>query len=272
MDEHAAALQRYKDFPDRDKWVNEAFFGRRQVAPYLDALGRGDAVLEVGSGPGILLSLLTRQYPHLRIEGVEPVGGGFQIVDAYHAALASSVSLHKCGYEAFRTKRRYRLIFLINVFEHLPDWRHFLRFVREHLADDGCCVMSFPNYTFPYEPHFSLPIIVNRAVTYRLFRGAITRYEREHNCAGYWDSLNFVTYRQVKRACAQIGLAHTFDAGILREMIERMNTDAAYRERQVRLTALAAMVRALRLDRPFTWGVLRNFTPYLKLELRRAAV
>ncbi|MGR3914192.1 MAG: class I SAM-dependent methyltransferase [Gammaproteobacteria bacterium] len=270
MNQRAAMLQRYKDFPDCDKWVNEAFFGQRQVKPYLDALAPGARVLEVGSGPGILLAHLTRHYARLRIEGIEPVGRGFQIVDDYHVALASSVTLHRCGYEAFRTERRYQLIFLINVFEHLPDWRHFLRFVRARLTDHGRCVMLFPNYAFPYEPHFSLPIIVNQAVTRRLFHRAITRYEKAHNCAGYWDSVNFVTYAQVKKALARTALAHVFDTEIVREMLGRMNTDAAYRTRQKRLIYLAAIVKMLRLDRPFTWGVLRNFTPYLKLEIRRA--
>ncbi|MDA7962718.1 MAG: class I SAM-dependent methyltransferase [Gammaproteobacteria bacterium] len=272
MSEQEEMRRRYRDFPDRDKWVNEAFFGLSQVAPLLEKIAGGGRVLEVGSGTGILLNIISRRYPQLRIEGIEPVGEGFQIVDAYHRALPPSLKLHKCGYEDFCAEdgRRYQLIFAVNVFEHLHDWRHFLRFAHARLADDGRCVLLFPNYTFPYEPHFSLPIFFGKALTHRLFRRAIEGYERAHGCAGYWNSLNFVTYMQVKKACARIGLAHEFDTKILREMLGRMATDAAYRERQKRLSVIAAVVKALYLDLPFNWGVLRNFTPYLKLELRRA--
>ena len=45
------------------------------------------------------------------------------------------------------------------------DWRDFLSFANNSLAENGRLIILCPNYGFPYESHFHLPIIVNKSLT-----------------------------------------------------------------------------------------------------------
>ena len=64
-------------FEKSDTVLNEAEFGYRYVRKYLDELGSRARVLEVGSGPCVLMSQLKMDFPGLDITGIEPIGPGF---------------------------------------------------------------------------------------------------------------------------------------------------------------------------------------------------
>ena len=68
---------------------------------------------------------------------------------------------------------KYDLIYCVNVFEHLNDWRKFLLVATEWLSKDGKIVILCPNYGFPYESHFRIPIFMNKAFTYKIFNSFI---------------------------------------------------------------------------------------------------
>jgi len=111
-------------------------------------------VLEVGSGSGILLCNLALQRPDISFLGLEPTGEGFNYTQAFHQ-LANSLpnaALQSCGYEDLDDKDGYDLIYLINVFEHLPDWQDFMHRLQNLLRPNGKCLILCPNYSFPYEP------------------------------------------------------------------------------------------------------------------------
>ena len=57
---------------------DEANFGFEQIGSFLSHLQKGDNVLEVGCGPGILLDKISFKYPELNFFGVEPSGEGFR--------------------------------------------------------------------------------------------------------------------------------------------------------------------------------------------------
>ena len=61
---------------NRDTWINEALFGYDQIKKYLNHLKPNDDVLEIGSGSGILLSLIKENYTNLNLLGIEPFGSG----------------------------------------------------------------------------------------------------------------------------------------------------------------------------------------------------
>jgi SAM-dependent methyltransferase len=249
--------------------LNEADFGYRHIRKYLADCQAGARVLEVGSGPCVLLSQLKTDFPLLEVTGVEPIGPGFDNFDSTLQELTEKFGfrLLKIGYEDLDDPSRFDLIFLVNVFEHLPDWRHFLGFVAEKLKPDGKCIILCPNYGFPYESHFKLPILLNKSLTYRLFRNEIERSEAEYGRHGLWDSLNFVRWSEVKKRAPQCGLNITFKSSILREMVERLQYDAAFAQRQEKIARLARLALGAGIVRLLESPVFYRFNPYMFLEI-----
>ena len=58
-------------------WIAEAKFGFRHVKEKIKELPNSSNILEVGCGTGILLSILTEQFPQNSYEGIEPFNDGF---------------------------------------------------------------------------------------------------------------------------------------------------------------------------------------------------
>ena len=60
------------------------------------------------------------------------------------------------------------------------------------LTPSGKLIILCPNYGFPFESHFSIPIIFNKKLTALIFKKRIEIFEKINACEGLWDSLNFV--------------------------------------------------------------------------------
>lgn len=254
-------------------YLAEAEFGLREIEAFVRRLPSGSRVLEVGSGPSIALATLLASRPDLEIHGIEPVGSGFGHFDEHIRmvqAIVPGLALFRGGYEEFPSSARWHLIFLVNVLEHLPDWRHFLGFVHRNLLDGGACVILCPNYGFPYESHFGLPIILNKAVTGKMFERRITAFERKHGLSGLYGSLNFVKLADLRRTCRNIGLSLELDPSIMLSLLERLDAEPDFAQRHPALGSVARIIRrAGALDWLLSLKVLQNRLPYLKLILRR---
>jgi len=249
--------------------INEAEFGYRYIREYLLECSAGSRVLEVGSGPCVLLSQLKIDFPDLEIMGIEPIGPGFDNFEGTLQQLTDKFGfeLQKSPYEDLEDTGRFDFIFLVNVFEHLPDWRHFLKFVAAKLQSDGKCVILCPNYGFPYEPHFGLPIVLNKSLTYRIFKAKIMQCEEKNGWSGLWESLNLVKWNEVRKWGPNCGLQICFIGSILRDMVERFQYDKEFAQRQRRIGCLARLILrcgALRLfEKPF----FNRINPYMFLEI-----
>lgn len=53
-------------------------------------------------------------------------------------------------------------------------------------------ILLFPNYNFPFDIHFMLPIIINKNITYKILKKRINDFEYKNNFFGLWNSLNFI--------------------------------------------------------------------------------
>ena len=62
--------------PNYKIWINEAKFGYAKIEEYCKNVKENGNVLEIGSGIGILLSMLSERYPQLNFECIEPFGQG----------------------------------------------------------------------------------------------------------------------------------------------------------------------------------------------------
>lgn len=251
--------------------MNEANYGLRYIQEYVEGLRPNASVLEIGSGPSVLLSHLSSTFKSCSFTGVEPIGPGFESFRASlnHLKDNFSFKLFEGGYEDFRKActEKFDLIFLVNVFEHLPDWRNFLEFVKVSLNDGGKCVILCPNYSFPYESHFGIPIVINKSVTYVVFGGFIDNFETNNSASGLWSSPNFVKLRDVKRVSERLGFGVKINNKIINDLIDRLSYDEEFFKRQRAIGRIAKPLKALGVLKLFELYPLVLFQPYMYLEI-----
>ena len=172
------SLLQDQEFDHKNIWINEALFGFKHLENSFLGNRENMSALEIGSGAGILLSILKERYPNISFDGVEPFADGFSKLQEINTFVKKQgISIHNVPYEKFSPQKKYDFIFCVNVFEHVNDWQHFLSSVDSWLKTGGKCLILCPNYTFPYEPHFRIPIILNKAVTFKFFKSYISRFE-----------------------------------------------------------------------------------------------
>ena len=106
------------------------------------------------------------------------------------------------------------------------------------LEPSGLMVHVCPNYAFPYDPHFGIPLVPFRPdLTAMVLPRRIAR-------SGAWHSLNFISAARLKRLTAQYGLEARFETGQLADMIRRVQDDPVFAERHGGFAA--ALLKATR--------------------------
>ena len=255
-----------------DIWINEALFGLHHIKEFCKKLKGNDNVLEIGSGSGILLNLLSENFKYINFQGIEPFGEGFSSLNYLNSlSIENGISIKNIGYEELSSDNKYDLIFCINVFEHLNDWRNFLEKMSFLLNEKGKIIVLCPNYGFPYESHFRIPIIFNKKITFCIFKKFIRMFEKKNDCLGLWDSLNFVKKREVinhlKDSNYSKNLKIIDNLSILDFMVNRIINDLEFRKRQKSIGSIAIALKRLGLLNIFK--LFPNFIPYMKLEFSR---
>jgi 2-polyprenyl-3-methyl-5-hydroxy-6-metoxy-1,4-benzoquinol methylase len=222
-------------------------------------------ILEIGSGPCFLLSYLTKKFPQKKIVGIEPTGEGFNRYKSYISKLKKKYkfNLFEKGYEEFRNaSTKYNIIFSINVIEHVKSWKNFIKFASNNLSGDGICILAFPNYSFPYESHFNLPIIINKKITRILFKNTINKHEVNNDSDGLWNSLNFIKLNDVLSFCAKNNLKTVVNYNIIDFMISRISTDKEFKNRKKIIGLIGRFLKITRLLVIFKIPFLKRFIPY----------
>lgn len=200
----------------------EAKLGLKLIEPHLRP---GMRVLEVGAGMGLLSSYL--QTLNVDITALEPGLGGFGVSTALPTAV-NFTNLRRLDIPAQDLESQpYDLIYSINVLELIPDLRGALQGMKRVMAGDGKMIHTCPNYLVPFEPHFDIPLI---PLVPRLTAMFVPRLK----VSELWKSRNFVTVPQVSSMARSLGQETEFKQGVLHEAFRRLETDAAFRERQSR--------------------------------------
>jgi 2-polyprenyl-3-methyl-5-hydroxy-6-metoxy-1,4-benzoquinol methylase len=252
---------------EADKWINEALFGYNHVEGHIKKLKQDANVLEVGCGSGILLSMFSNHFKKIYFQGIEPFGAGFASLAKLNQTIKKQgVNIFNIGFEEFKPKKKYDLIYCVNVFEHFSDWRLFIKTAHLWLKDSGSLIILCPNYGFPYESHFGLPIIFNKKITYMLFKNYIDQYELDNNSKGLWNSLNFVTKKKlvsfVKRKSFFL---LNDDMSIMDDMVDRLSHDIQFRKRHKILGYAAIFLKKIGFFILLT--LVPNLIPYMKIVL-----
>jgi hypothetical protein len=172
-------------------------------------------------------------------------------LESFPAPLGSRVTL-PIGVESLdpAVHGRFALVFSANVLEHVEVPGLALDRMQALLSDGGVQRHVCPNYAFPYEPHFFIPLIpLLPSATARLLPSSITH-------TGLWASLNFVTAGHVYRWASKRGLRPAFDAGVLAEALDRFVDDTVFAERHSGLGRAVRIIRQLGLV-----GLVRRLPP-----------
>ena len=259
------------DVPSYNLWVAEAKFGFRYVKKKVKELPLSSSILEVGCGSGILLSMLVEDFPSNNFDGIEPFVDGFSSLREINLLVQNKgVKIKNCGYENCLISKKYDLIYCVNVFEHIKDWKNFLVWISERLTDDGLFFMLCPNYSFPYESHFRIPILLNKKITYRLFKNYIDKFEEVNDSVGLWASLNFVKKRDIKKFIynrKELCLKLSDEVEVIDDMVNRITDDVEFRKRQAFIGSIAIFLKKIGI-----FNVVKlfpNFLPYMKISIRK---
>ena len=257
----------FSDQAQYQRLLAEAEFGFSEISPHLATLPANADVLEIGSGTGVLSAMIADAHPGFSLDAVEPLGSGFSAFEQAMEGIAGAhdaLNLHRTTAEAFDPgETRYDLIFSVNVFEHLSDWRLAFRRLAKMLKPDGRMIILCPNYTVPYESHFGIPLVFGASLSRRLFARRIAHVERTANAAGLWESLNFITSTQLGRLAREEGVSLAFDRGIMDRMFSRLTRDREFAGRQGAIGMVARVVNTARISAIFSWLPV-SFSPYMK--------
>ena len=217
----------------------------------------GIKVLEVGAG--LCLFSVFLKTLGCDVTALEPSTGGFGrfetakqvILEAYADA---GLQVWEFPAQGLTTRHeRFDLIFSNNVLEHIPDLADAWAGMCAVLHPAGTMLHNCPNYFFPYEPHLGIPVFKPfPQLSAFLFRGAVAR-QRE-----VWDSLNFITYFEVKKLVRDSNMKVTFKKALLWSALSRIGDDPLFRERHAGgMTAAAYVI----LKKSRLLGALRFLPP-----------
>lgn len=261
---------------NKEAWIAEAKFGFRHIKEKIKELPNSSNILEVGCGSGILLSMLTEAFPQNSYKGIEPFNDGFSSLKELNLLIkGSGIKIENCGYENYDSQQTYDLIYCVNVFEHVKDWKHFLHWASKKLNNGGLFFVICPNYSFPYESHFFIPVLFNKRTTYRFFKNYIDTFEMNNNynanLTGLWNSLNFVKKRNVIKFIRNNKRILCFDlkdeVDIIDDLVKRFVNDAEFQKRQVLLGNIALFMKKIGIFNFIKF--FPSFLPYMKLSFRK---
>lgn len=221
-----------------DVYAEEAAFGHAWLQAHLRGLAPGARLLEVGAGLMLLASQLRRE--GYDVVALEPVGVGFSEFHALQALILEEAgaggfapTVLPLPVEELQEAQRYDLAFSLNVMEHVGSVPVALQNVVAALKPGAAYAFFCPNYRFPYEPHFGIPIVGSKRMTERLFHKAIHGSSRVPDPEGLWRSLNWITVGLIDRVCRQLpSVDWRYDRSAVTRALERVTTDPQFASRR----------------------------------------
>ena len=176
-------------------------------------------ILDVGCGGGLLIDYL--KIHGFDIEGCDNYQYDYNTKKTIEV-LKNYKSIHQNDIYNFSSNKKYDLILLSNVIEHLDDWKEGLRLVKKLLNKNGQIILLFPNYSFKVEMHFMIPILFNKNITYYFMKNIIKNTEIKNNRVGLWKSLNFVKPSEISNFFLEDHYHVTFDKDYNSRLVKRL--------------------------------------------------
>jgi len=226
-----------------DTYFNEVHVGYAAIAPYALANSR---ILEVGAGLGLLSAFLVQQ--GYQVTSLEPAATGFDFFSVTRNAVLRHLTQRpeqtlEVSAEVLDPAQHglFDFVFSIHVLEHMDHLDGAFAAMTRVLKPGGRMVHLCPNYAFPYDPHFGIPLLPGRP---NLTAGLLPKRITETDL---WRSLNFVSAAKLSQLAAEHGLDARFKGGQLASMIRRVQEDPVFAARHSGF--VSAMLKATRIFR-----------------------
>ncbi len=224
--------------PMFETYAAEAMFGRKIIDTDLTLLSPSSSILEVGAGSLILSCQLLKEGYH--VTALEPIGEGFShftklqdIVLKVAALTQHRLDIINAPAEHLNVKVAYDYAFSINVMEHVSDEKQVITNVLRALKVGAKYRFICPNYIFPYEPHFNIPIFFSKKLTEKVFKKRILSHHVLNDPWGTWQSLNWISVPKIKTIVGQLNNSSViFSRDLLLKMLERAVVDKHFSKRR----------------------------------------
>ena len=248
---------------DFDIYAGEAKFGRQWLEPELQRLKPGSEILEIGAGMFLLACQLQRE--GYAVTALEPVGSGFahfyrlqKMVLDYAAQNQLLPKILPYPAEQLEHVNQYAFAYSLNVMEHVTDVKEVLGRVSKSLHAGGRYRFVCPNYTFPFEPHFRIPIIINKNITLYVFKNKVLHAANIEDPQSGWDSLNWISATKIRDYSMALGIIATFNREILNVYLDRALNEKGFCVRHPLIHRLISIFQGLGLLRilqyiPVAW-------------------
>jgi SAM-dependent methyltransferase len=219
-------------------YAAEAKFGRAFIHDSLKDIPKGSSILEIGAGTMILSCQLVNE--GFNVNAVEPSGEGF----SHFSKIRKLVLLHarnnaclpkitKVRAENINYHNVYNFAFSINVMEHVDRVDKVIKNAINSLKPNFSYRFTCPNYLFPYEPHFNIPILFNKNLTFKIFKSCILNKTEVIDNKGLWKSLNWISPLQIcKFTKKNKTIAVSFRKEILEDTLVRVLNDKLFSSRR----------------------------------------
>jgi SAM-dependent methyltransferase len=261
-----------QDFNESDSFIRSANYGYNAIDKHISGLKENSIILEVGGGALILSAQLSKKYPLLKFITIEPHSPGFEKFNNLSRFLVKKYNLnvHFGEYKTFQLPdhKKFDLIFSVDVLEHLDEYELFLSWCKKHLKNTGQLVTVFPNFGFPFDYHFRIPLLINKKITGYFFKQKIARDELKNNCKGLWNSLNFITVKKLKLTLKNLGFEVTTSTLAYDYMCGQLLTDDGIIKRNNFIARIAKIAQFIGVLRIFRTKALRNWIPFAIIEAK----
>jgi 2-polyprenyl-3-methyl-5-hydroxy-6-metoxy-1,4-benzoquinol methylase len=218
--------------------ITEAYLSLELINHYVE---KNIKILEVGSGLGIASGFLKKQ--GYDVTTLDPVGLGFDqwtklaqrmrvdfnLAHQHLAINAENLDPAIHGY--------FDLIFSNNVLEHVLDIKATITKLNNSLNLHGVMVHNCPNYYFPYEPHFGIPLL---PFFPKMTASVIPKKISE---SALWKSINFITVIDIRNLAKKLDSELSFKTGTILYSLSRMEADKNFRDRHPIISRFAPLIK-----------------------------
>ena len=228
-------------------------------------------VLEIGSGTGILLNEFSQIFKDKIFYGLDPHKKGFNEYENVSKKISNkNLFIFHEDFEKFKPKNKFDLIISFNVFEHVDDPIKYIKKIDSFLNNHGKSIILCPNYDFPYEPHFVIPIIYNKHLTFKLFKSKIVNHEIKTGEKGLWQGLILCSKKKIENYLKKNKYNYNFDQGIVERLLSRIHNDQSeyFQKRQGLMAKIAKFGMKLKLDK-ILFSFFKIPFPYMKLIIKK---
>ncbi len=246
--------------------LNSCNFGYKYASQHITE--NTQKVLELGCGSCLLLAVLSQKYKNKIFFGIDPNLKAFSSFGKLRLALIKNFRLSVTEeYSSNLIPDDIDLIFCVDVLEHVENVNDVFIFCKKKLSKDGKLIIICPNAAFPYEPHFSIPIIINKEITYKIFQKKINHIELRNKSSGLWKSLNFITADKLEYLAKSYGFKIKFYSNLSEEVVLRVAADKDFMKRKPFVWFLAFFAAKFSLSRALKYKFLTKFLPYIYAEI-----